>query len=728
MRDAAREIAPPQGGISSIRRARLDLRRGRPGAGSRAPAAHATATSPRGSPSWPSPRSARRRRRSRRGSSASPPAAPAACCAKATACSSKCASTTAPRRASTTCARPGRGSSTSAPATRRSPSRQSPSELRQLSGVPGVAGVIPGAHPDRLANRPAPPAASSRRETCSSAPPKHGHPFGVDGSGVTVGILSDSFDQAEEAADESGPVATHQAEDVESGDLPGAANTCPGQATPVEHPRRLRRPKKARTRGGRWRQIVHDLAPGAQLAFATAFTGETGLRRKHRKTGEAVGEGGAGAKVIADDVSYFEEPFFQEGPVGVAVSKVTAGGVSLLLLRRQQQPDRRRQGHRLLGSAGIPRRRQLPGRACPNYAQHHCMDFNPGGHRSTPPSGSRVSPDATLSVDLQWAQPWNGVTTDLDAYLLNSADEVARGIRRTPTSPLTQQPFEFLPWTNTTGSAQTVRTRDQPLQTRSAADASGGDTDSPRLKFALLQNGGGVTATEYPESSRRATSSGRRSSATTAPKTRSASAAIRYNATEAPEPYSSRGPVTHYFEPVNGMTAAEPLGSPQSPLQAGPDGDRRRRQHLLRLLRQPDTWRFFGTSAAAPHAAAVAALELQAEPGATPQKIKPGPAGKRDPDRRVPGPRGRRRPGRRGRAIADLSGPPRPGSRPRRRPAPAPRTPEPVRTKANPKRRKKRTTVNPPPVVSAASRRIPKPAPQTLLPPAPAQADPHARP
>ena len=45
--------------------------------------------------------------------------------------------------------------------------------------------------------------------------------------------------------------------------------------------------------------------------------------------------------------------------------------------------------------------------------------------------------------------------------------------------------------------------------------------------------------------------------------------AIRFNATEAPEAFSSRGPVTHYFEPVEGVTPAEPLGSPQ--ILAKPD-------------------------------------------------------------------------------------------------------------------------------------------------------------
>ena len=51
--------------------------------------------------------------------------------------------------------------------------------------------------------------------------------FGLDGSGVTVGVLSDSYDRAEGAA-------TDAAEDVATADLPGAANECSGQTTPVD--------------------------------------------------------------------------------------------------------------------------------------------------------------------------------------------------------------------------------------------------------------------------------------------------------------------------------------------------------------------------------------------------------------------------------------------------------------------------------------------------------------
>ena len=55
-------------------------------------------------------------------------------------------------------------------------------------------------------------------------------------------------------------------------------------------------------------QIVHDLAPGAKLAFATANGGVTTMADNIRSLRNA-----HGSSVIVDDVTYFVEPMFQDG-------------------------------------------------------------------------------------------------------------------------------------------------------------------------------------------------------------------------------------------------------------------------------------------------------------------------------------------------------------------------------------------------------------------------------
>lgn len=484
-----------------------------------------------------------------------------------------------------------------------------PADLPGLAEAPGVAAVSPVLTPIASASTcPAGVAVSEGDAQLRAAEARS--IFGVDGAGVTVGVLSDSFDQATQAADGSGPVATHEIDDVESGDLPGTGNTCAGESTPVNVLDDTA--TEGEDEGRAMAQIVHDLAPGAKLSFATAFTGLTAFAANVKALATA------GAGVIVDDVSYFEEPFFQEGPVGVAVSEVTAGGVSyfssagnnnLIDALGRDIASWEAPAFRNVGScpSGLP-----------SFAEQ-CMDFDPGAGVD-PTFGIRVSPGATLTIDLQWAQPWNGVTTDLDAYLLDATDTVVAKSEEFNVVT-TQRPFEFVSWENTTGTAQTVRLAVNRC-VLAAGCAGGGDATSPRLKLALLQNGGGVTETEYPESIAGDTV-GPTIFGHNGAKDAISTGAIRFSAGGAPESFSSRGPVTHYFGPVSGVTPAAAL--PQAEVLSKPDvtaSDCVRTTFFAFFVSGEGAWRFCGTSAAAPHAGAVAALMLESEGAAKPEDIR----------------------------------------------------------------------------------------------------------
>ena len=69
-------------------------------------------------------------------------------------------------------------------------------------------------------------------------------------------------------------------------------------------------------------QIVHDVAPGASLAFHTAVTSEADF------ASGITALAAAGAQVIADDIGYFDEPFFQDGLIAQAVDQVESQGVA----------------------------------------------------------------------------------------------------------------------------------------------------------------------------------------------------------------------------------------------------------------------------------------------------------------------------------------------------------------------------------------------------------------
>lgn len=437
--------------------------------------------------------------------------------------------------------------------------------------------------------------------------------FGVDGSGIDVGILSDSFDRRASAA-------THAAGDVATGDLPGPGSPC-GSTTPVGV---LQDFTPGSDEGRAMAQIVHDLAPGAAIDFATAFTGELQFAAKIRALANA------GAEVIADDVTYFEEPFFQDGPVAQAVNDVVSGGVSYFSAAGNDNLIDAEGND--IGSWEAPQFRDSG--TCPaaivtlseeieeaeeeesvpepeGLHPSHCMDFDPGAG-SDDTLTFTVEEGATLRLDLQWAEPWFGVATDVDAFLLDEAGELVTEegfpvLSADDNIGGSQRPFEFFAWENP-GPEQDV----QLVFNRF-------DGADPRIKLILLQNGGGVSASEYPVSSEGdvvgPTVFGHSGTAGAI-----AAGAVPYFDGSAPESYSSRGPVVHYFGPVAGpVPAAEiPAQTIVKPDFVATDCG----VTTFFAFQSGGDWRFCGTSAAAPHAAAVAALMRQANPGASAAQVR----------------------------------------------------------------------------------------------------------
>jgi hypothetical protein len=145
-------------------------------------------------------------------------------------------------------------------------------------------------------------------------------PKGIDGEGITVGVMSDSYD--------TNSTPDSAAKDVSTGDLPGSGNPN-GNSKPVVV---LQDFPNGTDEGRAMLQIVHDMAPKARLGFATAEGGELNFANNIRSlAGLPSGTRsmpGFKADIIVDDIIYFAEPFFQDGVVAQAVDEVAAKGIS----------------------------------------------------------------------------------------------------------------------------------------------------------------------------------------------------------------------------------------------------------------------------------------------------------------------------------------------------------------------------------------------------------------
>lgn len=151
--------------------------------------------------------------------------------------------------------------------------------------------------------------------------------FGVDGAGVKVGVLSNSYNCATDLTHTSEWAAESG---VASGDLPHDVEILKDRKTAYDWEKTgeadCPRLKTGRHDEGRaMLEIVHDLAPGASLAFHTSSYGAADFAAGILALADA------GATVIVDDTTYLDEPVWQDGgPVADAVQAVVKRGVTYI--------------------------------------------------------------------------------------------------------------------------------------------------------------------------------------------------------------------------------------------------------------------------------------------------------------------------------------------------------------------------------------------------------------
>lgn len=414
--------------------------------------------------------------------------------------------------------------------------------------------------------------------------------FALDGTGVAVGVLSDSYNSLQGA---------HL--DVASGDLPAAeaggvqvlseSTACGTLIFCIDEGRAML-------------QIVHDLAPGAELLF------HTGLASKPEYAQAIEALAAAGADVIVDDLLYVNEPMFQDGIVAQAVDNVTSGGAAYYSAagnagKASYESSFVDSGEVLCIEFFLPL-----GDCDPLYERVGRMhDFDPGPgvdnylHITVPLNN-------VLTVAMQWNEPFNSPRIDHDLVLLDETGGTYYTISANDNIPMGEG-WEVLQFENSEFLYQ---------NTSYALAITYDDVDSidPPAGFVkLVVFGASNTINEHHTDSATVFGHANAEGAT-------AVGAAFWGDTPAfgtvppvLEPYSSRGGTPIWFD-ANGVPKAAPEVRPKPEVTAT-DG-------VETTFFFSDTDgdgfdEFFGTSAAAPHAAAIAALLLESAPGSTAAQV-----------------------------------------------------------------------------------------------------------
>ncbi|MGZ3470762.1 MAG: S8 family serine peptidase, partial [Isosphaeraceae bacterium] len=433
---------------------------------------------------------------------------------------------------------------------------------------------------------------------------------GLTGAGVTVGVISDSFNN------QGGYAA-----DVASGDLPSnvdvlAEATAADKGYPFDD------------EGRAMAQNIHHIAPGASLAFTTGEPDSQVMAQNILKLANT-----AGAKVIVDDLGLPDEPFFQPGLVTQAINTVTSQGVTYLSAAGNEAD----QGY-------LSNFRAATGTVT-GVGTGTFMNFNPSGTNLLLPITVN---EANTTINFQWDQPWAtqepmgspGPSSQINFYVLNAVGTVIASGVNNITATSDPQQLVTVPSTGSYYVAIQLVSGPNPghVEFTQFGQVSADD-------LIVSQQYGTAGGTYYP------TSVGHNAAANNI----GVGAVPWWSPTPflgqnplASEPFSSSGPEIQVFN-ADAAALSSPL-TVQNPTVTAPDGgnitsnwpasmpfgivantanppfqgEPATSSNLYATFtpNQSKLPSYFGTSSAAPNAAAIAALMLQRVSSATPAQIK----------------------------------------------------------------------------------------------------------
>jgi subtilisin-like proprotein convertase family protein len=340
-------------------------------------------------------------------------------------------------------------------------------------------------------------------------------------------------------------------------------------------------------------EIMHDVAPGAALGFATAFNGDASFADNIRALRSQ-----EHCDVIVDDVFYFNEAAFQDGPIAQAVNDVIADGALYFSSAGNE------------GNVGDGTAGHWEG----NYVDsgQPIAKFAGGANNFAAATGGTqiLEPLSASSggvpVTLWWNDPLGHAADDYDLYLLDAGGNVVTFSQNIQNG--TQDPYERI---NTTGGNQRLAV------VKFKGDAKYLSLSALRGRFVDSSDGLKAYVTSGETSGHSATAGA--FSVAAAPAADAFPRALEpgdppnpagpypgtFSSATKIERFSSDGPRKIFFN-ADGTPVAGGSVIRQKPDITAADGV---------STSVTGFSPFYGTSAAAPHAAAIAGLVLSGNPG-----------------------------------------------------------------------------------------------------------------
>jgi Subtilase family len=233
----------------------------------------------------------------------------------------------------------------------------------------------------------------------------HGTTLTTTGAGVMVGVMSDSFNNLGGAA----------ADEMDGG-LPPAANVLVLKDYP----------SGGTDEGRAMMQVVHDIAPGSNLAFYSATISEQDFANG------IIALANAGCKVICDDYAWPDEPFFETGVVANAIQQVEAQGVIFVTCAGNQAASAYQSGWNSTNTT------------YDYYGQTLTNTLNFGTVANPNPVQTITVGNGASALIVQWNQPYGSITsgaTNLAVVVFSNGSYVGTYDNTNDATPEPTNPF-----------------------------------------------------------------------------------------------------------------------------------------------------------------------------------------------------------------------------------------------------------------------------------------------